>query len=201
MEVPKTKLTLREKMGMQLFIGSIIFVGISVIVSLVLEASGPMMAITFAAVLFLLLPVLAINRIRKRPPIPQDFFLNPEKGKRIVKNFVNSIRALGLIFGLLMLLFTVGGALSAYEIYEPDIPGGILIAFSGLLALGAAAFFNLEFDPKLAASNLPPPPQPSHIHETEIIREKEVIVKIRCQYCGNTFDEKLDQCSVCGAKK
>ena len=36
------------------------------------------------------------------------------------------------------------------------------------------------------------------IKEKEIIRE---IVKIRCPYCGNLYDEKLDKCPHCGGKK
>jgi hypothetical protein len=36
------------------------------------------------------------------------------------------------------------------------------------------------------------------IKEKEIIRE---IVKIRCPYCGNLYDEKLDKCPYCGGKK
>jgi len=30
--------------------------------------------------------------------------------------------------------------------------------------------------------------------------KKEVIIKIRCSYCGNQFDETLDKCPYCGAK-
>jgi len=36
------------------------------------------------------------------------------------------------------------------------------------------------------------------VKEKEIIRE---IVKIRCPYCGNLYDEKLDTCPYCGGKK
>jgi len=36
------------------------------------------------------------------------------------------------------------------------------------------------------------------VREREIIRE---IVKIRCPYCGNLYDEKLDKCPHCGGKK
>jgi len=39
------------------------------------------------------------------------------------------------------------------------------------------------------------------IREKEIIREKEVIVKIRCPYCRGTFDETLDTCPNCGARR
>ena len=36
--------------------------------------------------------------------------------------------------------------------------------------------------------------------EKEIIREKEVVVKIRCGYCRNLYDETLDKCPHCGAR-
>jgi len=41
----------------------------------------------------------------------------------------------------------------------------------------------------------------STLKEKEIIREKEVIVKIRCSYCHNLHDETLDKCPYCGAKR
>jgi NADH pyrophosphatase NudC (nudix superfamily) len=34
----------------------------------------------------------------------------------------------------------------------------------------------------------------------EIIKEKQVIVKVRCEYCGNLYDESLDKCSTCGGR-
>jgi drug/metabolite transporter (DMT)-like permease len=194
----KNQLTSRERASLMFFMGSLLFVGFSIVTSLILEASEPMMAITFASLLFTLLPIIAIRNIRKRPPYPKYFYLNPAEARKALNRYMNGVRSMGLIYGLLMLLFTVGGALTAYEIYEPDIPGGILIAFSGLLAIGAAAFYKLELNQNMTYSDLPPPP---HVHEKEIIREKEILVKIRCQYCGNTFDEKLDQCPICGAKK
>lgn len=46
-----------------------------------------------------------------------------------------------------------------------------------------------------------PHPQPAH---TQIIKEKEIttreVVKIRCQYCGNLFDEVRDKCPSCGGR-
>jgi hypothetical protein len=36
---------------------------------------------------------------------------------------------------------------------------------------------------------------------TEIIREKIVIVKVRCPYCGKLYDEALDVCPHCGGKR
>jgi len=30
---------------------------------------------------------------------------------------------------------------------------------------------------------------------------KEVVIKVRCQYCSNVFDETLDKCPYCGGKR
>ena len=38
------------------------------------------------------------------------------------------------------------------------------------------------------------------VREKEIIREKEGIIKIRCSYCKNLFNETLDKCPHCGAR-
>lgn len=43
----------------------------------------------------------------------------------------------------------------------------------------------------------PAQPQPPVV-EKEIIRE---IVKIRCPYCGNLYDEDQNKCPTCGAKR
>ena len=34
----------------------------------------------------------------------------------------------------------------------------------------------------------------------EVIRENEVIVKIRCSHCNNLYDETLDKCPHCGGR-
>jgi transposase len=44
----------------------------------------------------------------------------------------------------------------------------------------------------------PPPPQMQQQTIREVVR-KEVIVKVRCSYCGAQFDETLDKCPNCGA--
>jgi DNA-directed RNA polymerase subunit RPC12/RpoP len=41
------------------------------------------------------------------------------------------------------------------------------------------------------------PTQPP-VMQKEIIRE---VVKIRCPYCGNIYDEDQDKCPYCGAKR
>jgi hypothetical protein len=47
----------------------------------------------------------------------------------------------------------------------------------------------------------PPPPPHDDAAKREIIREKEVIIKVRCSYCHNVFDETLDKCPHCGGKR
>jgi rubrerythrin len=39
----------------------------------------------------------------------------------------------------------------------------------------------------------------SQLSIREIIKEKEVIVKIRCPYCRTLYDETKDKCPTCGA--
>jgi len=39
------------------------------------------------------------------------------------------------------------------------------------------------------------------VKTTEIIREKVVIVKVRCPYCGKLYDETLDVCPHCSGKR
>ena len=192
-------LTTREKTAMLLLIVSIAFVAFSLLTNLLFEASEPMMMVSFAACLFSILPVLSILTIRRKKKDPElKFVKSKEEKEEILGKITNSVRVPAVIFGLLMLLFTIGSALTAYEIYEPDIPGGVILAFSGFLALGGAVFYQRDVS-NIPFSYLPPPPPSTHTKE--IIHEKEVIIKVRCQYCGNTFDETLDQCTTCGAKK
>jgi hypothetical protein len=41
-----------------------------------------------------------------------------------------------------------------------------------------------------------PPPR-----NVEIIRETQVIVKVRCPYCANVYNEILDRCPNCGGHR
>jgi hypothetical protein len=38
------------------------------------------------------------------------------------------------------------------------------------------------------------------LREKEIIKQTEVIVKIRCSYCKTPYNETLDRCPNCGAR-
>jgi hypothetical protein len=39
------------------------------------------------------------------------------------------------------------------------------------------------------------------IREKEIIREKQVIIKVRCRYCKGAYNEELDSCPHCGGTR
>jgi len=48
------------------------------------------------------------------------------------------------------------------------------------------------------------PTQTQSEEPTSIVREREIIkeiVKIRCPYCNNLYDEKYDKCPHCGGKR
>jgi DNA-directed RNA polymerase subunit RPC12/RpoP len=75
---------------------------------------------------------------------------------------------------------------------------GIILLFLGLIVLLGG----------LAASAQPPPvyqqPPPQYYYQqpTQVIKETEIreIVKIRCQYCGNLYEERENRCPKCGGK-
>ena len=119
-------------------------------------------------------------------------------------------RGLGIGVGGIILLFIIGGAMIFVDVASSDYLAGGVLALSGLFALmGGFAYRQPELQPVTEnltePLNIPPPvikePKESGIKEKEIIREKEVIIKIRCPYCQNLYDETLDKCPHCGAKR
>jgi len=58
-----------------------------------------------------------------------------------------------------------------------------------------------ELKCRIGARDTPLEEKEKIVKEKEMIREKEVIVKIRCSYCHNLYDETLDKCPHCGAKR
>jgi hypothetical protein len=59
-----------------------------------------------------------------------------------------------------------------------------------------------QVEPNSTAPNSAVNSQPQKENTTikEIIREKEVIVKIRCSYCHSAYNETENNCPHCGAK-
>jgi hypothetical protein len=198
----------RNRTTMRLYMICIAFVGLSLITSLILGASEMMMVITFASLLLAVFPFVGINLARTGKTSIVSGFQESYKTENSDGSYTShgeyvsgpvNARGMGAAFGILMLVFTIGAAAGSNEIYYLDIPGGILLAISGFLALAGSAFYDYKGK---SETTLPyPPPPPPMINEKEIIHEKEVVVKIRCRYCQNTFNETLDNCPICGAKK
>jgi hypothetical protein len=197
----------RNKITMRLYMVCIVFVGLSIITSLILGASDMMMVITYSSLLLAIFPFIGINLARTGKISMVSGFQESYKTENSDGSYTShgeyvsgpvNARGMGAAFGILMLVFTIGAAAGSTEIYDLDIPGGILLALSGFLALAGSAFY----DPKgKLETTLPYPPPPPMVNKKEIIYEKEVVVKIRCRYCQNTFNETLDNCPMCGAKK
>jgi membrane protein implicated in regulation of membrane protease activity len=71
-------------------------------------------------------------------------------------------------------------------------PGAILLVFVVVLVaiFGAQRWFRAKQE------------QPEvQVKEKEIIRETKVVVKVRCPYCGNVYDETENVCPNCGAPR
>jgi hypothetical protein len=197
----------RNSITMRLYMTCIAFVGLSLITSLILGASEMMMVITFVSLLLAIFPFIGINLARTGKTSVVSGFQESYKTENSDGSYTShgeyvsgpvNARGMGAAFGILMLVFTIGAAAGSTEIYALDIPGGILLAISGFIALAGAGFY----DPKgKFETTLPYPPPPPILNEKEIIYQKEVLVKIRCRYCQNTFNETLDNCPTCGAKK
>jgi len=113
--------------------------------------------------------------------------------------------AIGLWFLICSLIIIISAARLNSNPLEHTKWGMIILIFSiiGLVTLLAfiGGILALAYTPMI-----PTPPQqtqpPAPIQERVIreeITKKEVIVKIRCSYCGTLYDETLDKCPNCGA--
>jgi hypothetical protein len=184
----------RNRITIRLYMICIAFVGLSLITSLILGASEMMMVITFASLFLAIFPFIGINLARTGKTSIVSGFQESYKTENSDGSYTShgeyvsgpvNARGMGAAFGILMLVFTIGAAAGSTEIYDLDIPGGILLSMSGFIALVGSAFY----DPKgKLETTLPYSPHPPMKHEKEIIHEKEVVVKIRCRYCQNTFN-------------
>lgn len=76
-----------------------------------------------------------------------------------------------------------------------------ILLFSIVIAVIMVAFLLMRKSRSRnkTAPNPPPPDTVQGAMREEMVK-KEVIVKVRCSYCGNQFDETLDKCPHCGAK-
>jgi DNA-directed RNA polymerase subunit RPC12/RpoP len=58
-----------------------------------------------------------------------------------------------------------------------------------------------EYERKAIKGESVPELKEGRTKKREIVKEKEVVVKIKCPYCGKLYDEALDVCPHCGGKR
>jgi hypothetical protein len=176
---------------------SVILVVLSLIVSLALGASEVWIVITVSSLLLTAFPFVGISIAKKGTTATVTGFTEKATGYGTIERTYTSgpadARGLGLAYGILMLIFTVAPVAMDYDIYAADIPGGVLIFLSGILALIGA--FSYDRQDQISAN------YSSSQHTPTATKEKEVIIKVRCPYCKSTYDETLDKCPHCGGKR
>ena len=113
--------------------------------------------------------------------------------------------AFGLWFLICSLIIVISAARLNSNPLEHTKWGMIILIFSiiGLVTLLAfiGGILALAYTPMVPTP--PQQPQPPAPIQERVIREEitktEVIVKIRCSYCGTLYDETLNKCPNCGA--
>lgn len=113
------------------------------------------------------------------------------------------------VFGLWVLICSLIVIISAAKLNSNPLDhtkwGALILIFSIMGVVTLLAFIGgilaLAYTPMVPIP--PQQPQPPAPIQERVIREeitkKEVIVKIRCSYCGTLYDETLDKCPNCGA--
>ncbi|HEY9753576.1 MAG TPA: hypothetical protein V6C97_00290 [Oculatellaceae cyanobacterium] len=185
------------------YLASIFFAFIALLADFTVDASTPMLILTGVA---FMLSILLLT----------PFFTAGRVGARF-----------GVYIGGLILLLVVGGALFYNVDIDPaDYTGGVIVFLSGVCALLGGLVARSYPKTTIVSSKAedfkgPPANQEETApiqgslsnqelreliaeaekkrKEKEIIREKQVIVKVRCEYCRQAFDETLDKCPNCGA--
>jgi hypothetical protein len=124
--------------------------------------------------------------------------------------FVPGLSVFGLWILICSLIIVISAAKLNSNPWEHTRWGIIILIFS-IIGVGTFLAFiggilALVYNP---IAPIPPPPMQATTSATapfheRVIREeitkKEVIVKVRCNYCGTLYDETLDKCPHCGAK-
>lgn len=75
------------------------------------------------------------------------------------------------------------------------------VGLTGILAVLGLGSAKGEEAPMYSQAQRLPAVSPRQVREKEIIREKEVVVKVKCPYCQALYNETLDKCPRCGAKR
>ena len=195
----------RNALTIKLYLVSIALVVLSALIGLVLEATEFMFIIIGASLLLTVFLGVGIYSAKTGKLMAYTGFSESYKtynsdgtytshGNWVTDNL--DARMYGAFFGILMIVFTLGAALGSWEIDPYDVPSGVVLFFSGVLALTGALLYKHSPSSPSTSGTID-----SAVSHKEIIREKEVIIKVRCSYCQTPFDETLGNCPTCGARR
>jgi hypothetical protein len=106
------------------------------------------------------------------------------------------LRSIGMVF--MGFLFIFAGIFGIYQLSSfPWYLFGVGPQIMSTLAALIPVIIGIGLIVVGASSAKQVPPQ---VPQSVVVREV-VTVKIRCSYCGTLFDETLDKCPNCGAKR
>ena len=195
----------RNSLTIKLYMVSILLVILSALIGIVLESTEFMFIIIGASLLLTVFLGAAIYSAKTGKLMAYSGFSETSKTYNSDGTYTShgnwvtdmvDARGYGAFFGILMIVFTLGAALGSWEIDPYDIPSGVVLFFSGVLALTGALLYKRSPDLPLTTTRIN-----QAVSQKEIIKEKEVIIKVRCNYCQTPFDETLDNCPNCGARR
>ncbi len=80
---------------------------------------------------------------------------------------------------------------------------GIIVLVIIILTVAIMVFFWIFFFTNILRGRRDSPTQGSSSSEPFVVQREVIreIVKVRCPYCNQLYEEKLDTCPYCGAKK
>jgi hypothetical protein len=113
------------------------------------------------------------------------------------------------MFGMLLVLSAIGflalGLIDRFSIHQGAwfiVSILFFIAGLSLFSYGAGSEEKtIPTEPVQPPKPLEPKPETHVVKEETVRKEVEVIVKMRCRYCNYVYDETLDCCPHCGAKR
>ena len=116
------------------------------------------------------------------------------------------LRNIGAVF--IGFIFILAGIFGMYEVtvFNASVPTWARSDFQSVdivptlfpLIIGVVLLIYGLLPREEVAMETQPPFAPPVVRE---VIQTEVVVKIRCSYCGTLYDETLDKCPNCGAKR
>ncbi len=102
--------------------------------------------------------------------------------------------------GFIFILIGIVGIVSFRSIlssFPADVPGGFQLAstLTGLIPIAIGILL------VIVGAWSGTPTEPTTQTQQPTVIQEVIKVKVRCQYCGGLYDETMDKCPNCGAKR